>query len=124
MITRISSHKRAATKFHFDNGNIVSIVWGGGTYTDNHDDMSEAWPKGVDLPPHLQKPGMIGPYGEASSTNVEIWAEGHEKFEEWFRNHFGDGDNNPAGYIPVSEIPYILAKADSAVYMPKDMKNA
>ncbi|MBS4040386.1 MAG: hypothetical protein KGZ81_07265 [Flavobacteriales bacterium] len=109
MITTISSHKRAATMYSFDNGNQVSIVFGGGSYSDNHERLSEIHES---LTNHDGSP-PISAEATVESKTVEIMVFGHHKFEDWFIQQY---DNNPAGYISVEAIPLILAQADSRKY--------
>lgn len=96
MIIAIASHRKGATRYKFDNGNEVSIVFGAGTYTELND---TDWETRTDS-------SLI------ESKDVEIMVDG-KAFEKWFDRKY---DGNPAGYIPVSEIPKILKRADSKVY--------
>lgn len=106
MIVKVSSHKRASIQYHFDNGNVVSIVFGGGTYSDNHMNTKEIL--------------NMGDFETYESTTVEVMVNGHYKYEQWFMDNYGDGDNNPVGYIAVEHIPLILAHADSRKYKRKE----
>lgn len=125
MIVEISSHKRAAVRFLFDNGNEVSIVWGGGTYSENHDDYTEILPPGIESDEAYEAMRLLQPpdkpptrYGDTvSSRTVEIMVTGHIKFVEWFEAQY---DQNPAGYVDTKEIPLILAHADSRKYKVKE----
>lgn len=96
MVIEVISHKQAAMRYIFDNGNDVSIIFGPYTYSDNHD---------------------LSPFREAfevlRAEKVEIMVDGKAAFVKWFERKYGD---NPGGYIPVADIPAILKIADSRVY--------
>lgn len=96
MITRVESHRKAAVKYIFDNGNEVSIVFGWGTHSDNQYDVHTF----ADEPYRYE------------STTVEIMVFGDDSFVNWFKEKY---DGNPGGCIPVSEIPTILQRADGRV---------
>jgi hypothetical protein len=97
MMKEISSHKKGAVYFQFDNGNTLSIIWGWATYSDNYDLDSD-------------EPGRL------NSTTVEIMPGGHPAFIKWMQKKY-DGDS-VCGYVPVSELTAILKRADSKVYKP------
>jgi|DEB19_MinimDraft_2_1074335.scaffolds.fasta_scaffold99950_2 hypothetical protein len=99
MINKISSHRRGAVAYTFDNGNIVSIVFSPASYSDNYD-----MPYGQGLPEMI------------NSTTVEIMPSGNKAFIRWMEKKY-DGDLI-CSYIPVSEIPTILKRADSKQYKP------
>jgi len=113
MIIKVSSHKRAAVQYHFDNSNVVSIVWGGGSYSDNHDKMSEVH----ESLSNFDGSPPIGRDDPVESRNVEIMVlDGHPDFEKWFIDNY---DANPASYVSAEYIPLILAHADSRKYIDK-----
>lgn len=99
MITQVVSHKQGAVRYIFDNGNEVSITFAEYSYSDNYE-LGR-------LP--------IPEYGRIlSSSTVEIMPEGHPAFVRWMENKY-EGDL-VVGYVPVSEIPAILKRADSRIY--------
>jgi len=106
MIIKIVSHRKAATRFIFDNGNEVSMIFGDMTYSDNYD----LWKKHPDA---LNR--ADDEVGLLESTTVEIMFSGNEAFVKRM-NKLYDGDGSVCGYVPVSEIPKILKAADSRVY--------
>lgn len=121
MIVKVSSHKRAAVRFLFDNGNEVSVIWGGGTYSDNHDNFGESLPSTVVeemrsklSPDSSMLRGYVPDRMPVSSETVEIMVEGNEKFIEWFEKQY---KQNPGGYILTNHIPRILNEADKKKYV-------
>jgi hypothetical protein len=116
MIVKVISHKKGATKYYFDNGNVVSIIFGLMTYSDNHDidlfgrtSLEDNLKKDYDRTTPLE------------STTVEVMVWGDPTFEEWFDNRFNGG--NPAGYIPVNNIIEILGEAGSRMYKAKEERS-
>lgn len=111
MIVKIGSHKRAATKFYFDNGNEVSMIWGWGSYTENHSKYEMMGFPGEDAmrKSYENRGGVIEIGDQVSSSTVEIMVDGTSEFVEWFTYAY---ENNPKGNIPVSQIPLIIAQAD------------
>jgi hypothetical protein len=89
---RITQHKPNGIELKFDNGLVLSTVWGYGTYSDNYD-------YGL---------GKIGieKYGEPikeGSTTVEImFIDGDEKLIKRLCRKYGDG-YNPIGYMEVEK---------------------
>ena len=101
MIIKVSSHKKAAICYWFDNGNSVSIVFGAYTYSDNYN----SWK--ADKQPDILE-----------STTVEIMPSGNASFIKWVEKKYDGMD--VVGYVPVSEIPKIVKRADSRVYVQKE----
>lgn len=101
MITKISSTKNGQIVYHFDNGVILSFIWSWGSYTENHDDRRH-----IDSL-NSNDLSMI----EYTSKTVEIYSMGDNPngIEEYLINKYY---NNPAGYVPVTDIPKILKRAD------------
>jgi hypothetical protein len=97
MITQISSGKNGQAVFHFMNGVKLSFIWDWGTYSDNNMVRPTVYP-----PPKNEK--------WASST-VECYSTGDNPngINEYLDKKYG---GNPAAYIPVNDIPKILARAD------------
>ena len=96
MINKISSGKNGQAVFHFDNGVKLSCVWDWGTYSDNNMARPKDYTK---------------PYNENwSSTTVEIYNIGDNPngITEYLKNKYG---GSPAGYVPVKDLPKILARA-------------
>ncbi len=100
MITKISNGRGGQAVFTFSNGNEVSILWAWGSYSDNH-------------------MGLIGSYDideclrrqDWESTRVEVYSMGKDTngFTKYLERKYGQ---NPAGYVPVDDIPAILKRAD------------
>jgi hypothetical protein len=98
VIIKVSSHRKAAVCYWFDNGNTVSIIFGAGTYCDNYE-MDYAL---------RNDPSLI------DSKTVEILPGGNESFIRWMEKKYDGVD--VCGYVPVEEIPAILKRADSRYY--------
>lgn len=114
MITQVKSHQKAAVRYLFDNGNEVSIIFGVLAHADNYQDVEKGM---ADLRHALADADNIHSMTDLlhepdcyESTTVEIEVSGDDAFVDWFRKKY---HGNPGGYIPVSEIPAILRRADS-----------
>ncbi len=101
MITKVESFRKATIRYYFDNGNALSIIFGPYSYTDNYDNVLQ--PRSDESP--------------ISSTTVEIKPEGNKSFIRWMENEYDGVD--VCGYVPVSELPYIMKRADSKAYKTK-----
>lgn len=97
MITKISSGKNGQIVFRFDNDVVLSFIWDWGTYSDNN----MARPKDVTKPQ----------FETWSSETVEVYNIGQNTngIDEYLEKKYGD---NPAGYVPVEDIPLILKRGD------------
>ena len=110
MITKIWCGRSGQVGYNFSNGNSVSILWGYGSYSDNHFQFIDRQP-GTDIKELWRRQ-------EWESTRVEVMVfspeddESHA-FEKWFIKRYGD---NPGGYLDVNEIPAILKEADKEKY--------
>lgn len=95
-------------RFTFANGINVSLIWGGGTYSDNHHQAIES----------IKNPTPV------SSSTVEVSVfhfpdapegDGHYVTREASAlanlDDLGDGDGMINGWVPVSKIPDLLAAA-------------
>ena len=81
---------------NFPNGNHLSTVWGGGTYTENYDRF--------DL---ISQPIFL------ESNDVEIMFECSEKLQKKIEKKFNDGGEQPIGRLTITqwlEIANLLAK--------------
>lgn len=96
-LTSLKSHCKGATRYIFDNGNEVSVVFGAHSYTPNHD-----------LPRETKYDGVT----TYESNEVEIMVSG-DKFVNWFVRQY---DGNPAGYLSLDDMQKVLKKADSRLY--------
>lgn len=97
MITKVSSGKTGQMVYYFSNGVVLSFVWDWGSYTENH---------------QLRPKDYTKMDGEAwSSDTVECYSMGDETngISKYLERKYGD---NPAGHIPVNDIPKILRRAD------------
>lgn len=96
MITEISSGKNGQIRFHFDNGVTLSFIWDWGSYSDNY----------MKRPSNPGHPNIE----EWKSSTVECYSMGDNPngISEYIARKYGD---NPAGRIPVNDIPKILRKA-------------
>lgn len=101
MITKVACGRAGQMVYEFDNGNVVSILWAWGSYSDNNIKFDG---KPLDAVNAYNKQ-------EWESGTVEIYSMGKigTGFTEYLERYHG---GNPAGYVPVSEIPKILARAD------------
>lgn len=108
MITKISSTKNGQMVYHFDNGVILSFIWSRGSYTENHS-SSKTCKKMHEL--HQQGKFYEAELLEWESKTVEIYSMGsaHKEIDKYFEEKY---DGNPAGYVPVIEIPKILEMAN------------
>lgn len=86
MITKIASGRNGQVVYYFDNGNNLSFIWHEYAYSDTQ---------------------VVN--GGLEATVIECMASGDDRLTGWLSNKYGD---NPAGYIPVEDIPKIIAKAD------------
>lgn len=102
MITKISNFRGGQVVFDFSNGNQVSILWGWGSYSDNHMSILEEY----DMDKVFKQSSW-------TSTRVEVYSMGTDTngFTKWLERKYGD---NPAGYVDVNDIPAILKRADRA----------
>lgn len=107
MIIKITSHKKAAFVLWFDNGNSLSIIWGDMTYSDNYD-LWKTKPEGYHRNDNMDI---------LESTTVEIMPGGKPAFVKWALNKYDGAD--VLAYVPVSELPTIIKRADSKVYAKK-----
>lgn len=100
MITKIWCGRAGQMAYEFDNGNIVSIVWSWGTYSDNHMDKLGEY----DLKEIIHRQNW-------ESTTVEVYSMGEDTngFTKYLEHKYGQ---NPAAYVPVNDIRAILARAD------------
>jgi len=81
---------------NFPNGNTLSTIWGGGSYSENHDDFGS-----------ITNPKAIG------SNNVEIMFDCPEELQKKIEKKYNDGDEQPIGYLNIvqwSEIVNLLSK--------------
>lgn len=106
MITKIYCGRTGQAAYEFDNGNVLSMVWSWGSYSDNN-----GFNRGEYTPPDFNKTDW-------ESTTVEVYSMGKEAngLGEYLRRKYGD---NPAGYVPVADIPLIIKRADRK---PKENK--
>ena len=99
MITKVSSGKVGQVVFHFNNGIILSFIWDWGSYSDNN----------------MKRPkDYIKPQNEEwASTTVECYSIGDNPngITEYLEKKY---EGNPAGYIPVKDIPNILKRAEKS----------
>lgn len=86
---RITQHKIDGVKIQFDNGLVLSTIWGYGTYSDNYDNETK------------DEYGF-GNHKEGSKTVEFMFTRGDDKLIKKLCKKFGD-DENPSGYIPVSQ---------------------
>jgi hypothetical protein len=100
MITKIWNGRAGQVVFDFSNGNTVSILWAWGSYSDNHMSLDG----GYDMEKIMKRNNW-------ESTRVEVYSMGTDTngFTKWLERKYGD---NPAGYVPVNDIPAILKRAD------------
>lgn len=86
---KITQHRTNGIRLYFDNGLVLSTIWGYGNYCDNYDkETNEDYGFGV------QKDG---------STTVEfMFTSGDEKLIKRLCKRFGS-DENPSGYIPLKK---------------------
>lgn len=90
MLVRIESRRPAQMIYHFDNGVSLSMIWGAGSYTENH--MKRDFES-----------------SEFVSETVEIYSNGAQHYiDTWLNQEYG---GNPAS-VPVRDIPKILEIAD------------
>lgn len=91
---RITNHKNNGVKLKFNNGVVLSTIWGYGTYSDNHD-----WePETIE---EKQNPSSVFEKIDTGSTTVEfMFVEGDEKLVKRMCKKYGS-DDNPSGYITV-----------------------
>lgn len=108
MIEKISSTKNGQIVYHFSNGVILSMIWSSGSYTENNSLLEGTNQKRHELI-------MQGKFYEAellewTSTTVEIYSMGDNPngITEYLGKKYGD---NPAGHVPVNDIPKILKRA-------------
>ena len=96
-ISKISSGRNGQTVYHFDNGVVLSMIWDWGSYSDNS----------MVRPSDPTKPY----YENWESTTVEVYSVGDNPngISEYLDEKY---DGSPAGYVPVGDIPKILARAD------------
>jgi hypothetical protein len=89
--------------YEYDNGNIVSLLWAWGSYSDNNINLSDP-----DYRKDMDKQDW-------RSTTVEVYSMGEDTngFTKWLKKKYEDG--NPAGYVAVNDIPMILKRADRRV---------
>lgn len=97
MITKISNSRPAQIVYHYDNGTVLSIVWGGGSYSQNHMNLKEFNPDAT------KEDSMY------ESNTFECMVLEGKAMEQWLIEEYGD---NPAGYIKVDEMPRIISKAN------------
>lgn len=97
-------------RYEFDNGNVVSMVWGCGSYSDNNMDRGE-----LDIMLGKSK-GEQGFYTYKSKTvEIMVWNEKDENnnvFSNWLEKQY---ESNPAAYVEVKNIPSILEHAEILV---------
>lgn len=103
MIIKISNGRPGQVVFESDNGNVVSILWSYGSYSDNHDMFKFKTPDGH---PDYNKQDW-------ESTTVEVYSMGRveSKFTAYLERKYKSG--NPAVYVPVDDIAQILRKLDN-----------
>lgn len=95
-IIKVSSYKNGQIIFHFSNKVQLSIIWDYGSYSDN----SNMRPKDINRPSDEVW----------SSKTVEVYSMGSNPngINEWLDFMYG---GNPAGYVPVQDIPAIIERA-------------
>jgi len=100
MLTRISNGRPGQVVFESDNGNVVSILWAWGSYSDNH----------ITIPDPMTIEERISKQ-DWESTTVEVYSMGKASntFTAYLERKYGQ---NPAGYVPVNDIPKILRRLD------------
>lgn len=101
MITKIWTGRPGQVVYEFSSGAVLSFLWSSGSYSDNNDMFK-----------YLDKEGH--PDWEKrdwESTTVEVYSMGaiEAGMEKYLTRVYGD---NPAAYVPVSEIPKILSRAN------------
>lgn len=101
MITKVSSGRGGQMVYTFDNGNIVSFLWAWGSYSDNNINFLE----NSDITKNFKRSNW-------QSSTVEVYSMGkiNSIFTKWLEDTY---ESNPAGYVPVADIPKILAHAES-----------
>lgn len=103
MITKVSSTKNGQVVYHFDNGVILSFIWSWGSYTENQYDRryTESIKAGNTDMSDI----------EYISKTVEIYSMGANPngIIEYLEDKYHD---NPAGYVPVGDIPKIIDRAN------------
>jgi len=91
-LVKISCNTKAQTIYTFDNGVVLSCIWGLGSYTEN---------------------SMVRDFKKEDyeSTTLEIYSMGDNPNDivEWLDAQFG---GNPAGGVPVGFLMAILERAD------------
>lgn len=86
-IVKISCFRPGQARYVFENGEEVSMIWGYGSYTENH------FPKSKKFDDQ-----------EWESTTVEIWGE-TPSVREYLEKKYGSW---PTSQTPVDDIPEIL----------------
>lgn len=112
MITKVSSTKNGQMVYHFSNGVILSMVWSAGSYTEDHflTGISEEYYKFL-----TEGEVYKAEHLNWKSRTVEVYSMGIEHgIDKYFEEHYG---GNPAGYVPVNDIPKILKLADKEFIM-------
>lgn len=92
-IVLIDSYKSGKMAFTFENGERLSIVWDGATYSDNHDNVDE-----------LLREARGGTVSW-NSTTVEVFGADGEQINEYLEERYGQA---PAPRVPVNDIPKII----------------
>ena len=71
---------------NFANGNHLSTIWGGGSYSENHDNLRD----------------VIGPTA-IQSNDVEIMFDCGEKLKKRIIKKYNEGYDQPIGYLTISQ---------------------
>lgn len=102
MITKISNGRAGQIVYHFSSGAELSFLWAWGSYSDNHMSLSG----GYDM-------DAVTKRQDWESTTVEVYAMGDASagMGKYLERVYGA---NPAAYVPVSDIPKIISKANRA----------
>lgn len=88
--------------FNFQNGNWLSTVWGGGTYTENHDRMHYK-EMGVTIEEFPKKFSRFILDGLWASETVEIAFECGPKLRKKIEKYLDMGTNTVAGYVSMEK---------------------
>ena len=84
----ITNHKNDGVKLKFNNGVVLSTIWGCCTYSDNHDVKSDD--------------NGFGKHKNGSKNIEFMFLEGDDKLIRRMCKKYGN-DENPSGYIPVED---------------------
>ena len=79
--------------FNFPNGNWLSSIWGGGSYTENHDKLREETD-------HVIKTGQ---QTYLESDTVEIMFDCGDRLKKRILKKYNEGENDPIGYVTFAQ---------------------